>query len=111
MAFMYIVFPHYLCMNITSILHSASQGVFLYRHLRECHCTKEGGSFVCRYGYNGVCSSLPLEGVSDQDYEDHVLKHHAFAMFSKSKGDYVTKARNYFSYTGIPYSFIAIHIC
>lgn len=53
------------------------------RHIRECHCTKEGGSFVCRYGYNGVCSSLPLEGVSDKDYEDHVLKHHAFTMFSK----------------------------
>ena len=46
------------------------------RHLREFHCTKEGGSFVCRYGQNGVCPSLPLEGVSDQDYEDHVAKDH-----------------------------------
>lgn len=54
------------------------------KHIRECHCAKEGGSFVCRYGYNGVCSSLPLEGVSDQDYEDHVLKHHAFTMHSKA---------------------------
>ncbi|KAG8231895.1 hypothetical protein J437_LFUL011728 [Ladona fulva] len=46
------------------------------KHLRECHCTREGGSFVCHYGKNGVCYSLPLEGVSDKDYEDHVLKHH-----------------------------------
>ncbi|XP_058809488.1 vacuolar protein sorting-associated protein 54 isoform X2 [Phymastichus coffea] len=45
------------------------------RHLREEHCTREGGSFVCRYGYNGVCSSLPLEGVSDKDYITHAIKH------------------------------------
>jgi vacuolar protein sorting-associated protein 54 len=31
---------------------------------------------VCRYGYNGVCSSLPLDGVSDKDYEAHVEKYH-----------------------------------
>ena len=36
----------------------------------------EGGSFVCRYGYNGVCPSLPLDGVSDKDYEAHVNKYH-----------------------------------
>lgn len=45
-------------------------------HLRERHCSKEGGSFVCRYGDHDVCSSLPLEGVSDEDYEAHVAKHH-----------------------------------
>ncbi|KAJ1526655.1 hypothetical protein ONE63_008238 [Megalurothrips usitatus] len=45
-------------------------------HLRERHCTREGGSYVCRYGQNGVCSSLPVDGVSDADYEDHVLRHH-----------------------------------
>lgn len=45
------------------------------RHLRERHCSQEGGSFVCRYGYNGVCSSLPLEGVSDKDYIAHAVKH------------------------------------
>lgn len=45
-------------------------------HLRERHCTKEGGSFVCRYGEHEVCASLPLEGVSDEDYEAHVAKHH-----------------------------------
>ncbi|XP_046847632.1 vacuolar protein sorting-associated protein 54-like isoform X2 [Xenia sp. Carnegie-2017] len=45
-------------------------------HLRSEHCTKEGGSFVCRYGPNGVCPSLPIEGVSDEDYEAHVEKHH-----------------------------------
>ncbi|XP_058819414.1 vacuolar protein sorting-associated protein 54 [Topomyia yanbarensis] len=46
------------------------------RHLRQHHCTVEGGSFVCRYGYNGVCSSLPLDGVSDRDYEMHVNRCH-----------------------------------
>ncbi|KAI1719601.1 vacuolar protein sorting-associated protein 54 [Ditylenchus destructor] len=45
-------------------------------HLRSDHCSKEGGSFVCRFGPNGVCQSLPLEGVSDDDYEKHVLKFH-----------------------------------
>lgn len=49
------------------------------RHLRECHCSKEGGSFVCRYGKNHVCASLPLEGVSDEDYEAHVLRHHVLS--------------------------------
>ena len=47
------------------------------RHLRDFHCSKEGGSFVCRYGPNGVCRSLPIEGVSDHDYEEHVIKAHA----------------------------------
>ena len=47
------------------------------RHLRQYHCTKEGGSFVCRYGRNGVCPSLPVEGVSDKDYETHVERNHA----------------------------------
>ncbi|XP_054263192.1 vacuolar protein sorting-associated protein 54-like isoform X2 [Macrosteles quadrilineatus] len=46
-------------------------------HLRAKHCSQEGGSFVCRYGDNDVCSSLPVEGVNDLDYERHVLKHHA----------------------------------
>jgi len=46
------------------------------RHLRDYHCTREGGSFVCRYGMNGVCPSLPVEGVSDRDYEDHVSRDH-----------------------------------
>ncbi|XP_033126648.1 vacuolar protein sorting-associated protein 54-like [Anneissia japonica] len=45
-------------------------------HLREKHCTKEGGSFVCRYGTHGICPSLPLEGVSDKDYEFHVARDH-----------------------------------
>lgn len=47
-----------------------------FRHLRDKHCSVEGGSFVCRYGYNNVCSSLPLDGVSDKDYEAHVEKYH-----------------------------------
>ncbi len=47
------------------------------RHLRDFHCKREGGSNVCRYGPNGVCRNLPIEGVNDQDYEDHVIKVHA----------------------------------
>ncbi|XP_033735707.1 vacuolar protein sorting-associated protein 54-like [Pecten maximus] len=46
------------------------------RHLRDFHCSKEGGSFVCRYGLNNVCPSLPLEGVSDMDYENHIARDH-----------------------------------
>ncbi|KAL3873549.1 hypothetical protein ACJMK2_036648 [Sinanodonta woodiana] len=46
------------------------------RHLRDFHCTKEGGSYVCRYGLNDVCPSLPVEGVSDRDYEDHIARDH-----------------------------------
>lgn len=48
------------------------------RHLRQAHCSKEGGSFVCHYGKHGVCQSLPLEGVNSKDYENHVEKVHIF---------------------------------
>lgn len=48
----------------------------MIRHLRDRHCTREGGSYVCRYGYRGVCASLPVDGVSDRDYEAHILKFH-----------------------------------
>lgn len=47
-----------------------------FRHLRERHCSIEGGSFVCRYGYNGVCSSLPVDGISAKDYDAHIQKYH-----------------------------------
>lgn len=53
------------------------------QHLRAVHCTKEGGSFICRYGPNGVCQTLPLEGVSDRDYEAHIRKCHASFVFDK----------------------------
>lgn len=46
------------------------------KHLRDKHCAKEGGSFVCRYGLHGVCPTLPVDGVSDIDYEYHVAKDH-----------------------------------
>ncbi|EEC14089.1 vacuolar protein-sorting protein, putative [Ixodes scapularis] len=57
------------------------------RHLRDTHCSKEGGSFVCRYGNNDVCASLPLEGVSDEDYEAHVLKHHVLSQKEAERSD------------------------
>lgn len=44
--------------------------------MRERHCTREGGSYVCHYGYKGVCASLPVDGVSDRDYEAHIIKYH-----------------------------------
>ncbi|VDN07711.1 unnamed protein product [Thelazia callipaeda] len=47
------------------------------QHLRALHSTREGGSFICRYGPNGVCQTLPLEGVSDHDYEAHIRKFHS----------------------------------
>lgn len=53
-----------------------SNAIDFARHLEEAHSIKEGGSYICRYGNNDVCSSLPLEGVSDQDYKDHVMKKH-----------------------------------
>lgn len=62
-------------------------------HLRDFHCTREGGSYICKYGPHGVCLSLPVEGVNDQDYEDHVARDHVaeaseyfhiFAMFQSS---------------------------
>ncbi|ALC44468.1 scat [Drosophila busckii] len=55
--------------------HFKNIGQFV-NHLRSRHCTREGGSFVCRYGFNGVCASLPLDGVSDRDYDAHVSKYH-----------------------------------
>uniref|UniRef100_F1KS34 Vacuolar protein sorting-associated protein 54 n=1 Tax=Ascaris suum TaxID=6253 RepID=F1KS34_ASCSU len=48
-------------------------------HLRRVHSTREGGSFICRYGPNGICQTLPLEGVSDRDYEAHLRKCHISA--------------------------------
>ncbi|XP_076245254.1 VPS54 subunit of GARP complex scat [Calliopsis andreniformis] len=56
------------------------------RHLRDQHCSREGGSFVCLYGYNGVCTSLPVEGVSDKDYIAHATKHAAMQHERKSNG-------------------------
>lgn len=47
-------------------------------HLRMAHCVKEGGSFICKYGRNNVCPSLPVEGVHEKDYANHVEKVHIF---------------------------------
>ncbi|CAA97331.2 Vacuolar protein sorting-associated protein 54 [Caenorhabditis elegans] len=46
------------------------------RHIRQDHTTKEGGSFLCRYGEHGVCQKLPLEGVCDLDFEAHIRRCH-----------------------------------
>lgn len=34
---------------------------------------------MCRYGPNNICPSLPLEGVSDMDYENHIARDHVQA--------------------------------
>ena len=34
---------------------------------------------MCRYGANNICPSLPLEGVSDMDYENHISRDHIHA--------------------------------
>ena len=52
------------------------------RHLRDFHSTKEGGSFICRYGPHQMCPKLPIEGVNSRDYEDHLLKIHLSAVTS-----------------------------
>jgi vacuolar protein sorting-associated protein 54 len=68
------------------------------RHLRDYHCTREGGSYVCHYGLNGVCPSLPVEGVSDRDYEDHVAKDHAnVADVNSSSSSPIRSAGNFIS--------------
>lgn len=61
--------------------------IICFRHLRDQHCSREGGSFVCLYGYNGVCTSLPVEGVSDKDYIAHAMKHAIMQQQRKSNGD------------------------
>lgn len=40
---------------------------------------------MCKYGYNGVCSSLPLDGVSDKDYEAHVEKYHLISTMKEAE--------------------------
>lgn len=55
------------------------------RHLRNYHSKKEGGSYVCQYSKNGVCGTLPIEGVNDDDYQIHIIKHHLGAMLDPSK--------------------------
>uniref|UniRef100_A0A1I8GFH4 Vacuolar protein sorting-associated protein 54 n=1 Tax=Macrostomum lignano TaxID=282301 RepID=A0A1I8GFH4_9PLAT len=55
-------------------------------HLRSAHLTIEGGSYLCRYGPNSVCRYQPMEGVSERDYELHVLRHHATGGATTSGG-------------------------
>lgn len=64
------------------------------KHLRDRHCTKEGGSYVCRYGFNGVCASLPLDGVNDRDYETHVAKYHVNQVAREPEWSVFSAAQN-----------------
>ncbi|XP_063699613.1 vacuolar protein sorting-associated protein 54 [Culicoides brevitarsis] len=71
--------PAWQTCNFCSSMETFRTSADFTKHLRDRHCSVEGGSFVCRYGYNGVCSSLPLDGVSDRDYETHVERCHVNA--------------------------------
>uniref|UniRef100_A0A1I7VZE9 C2H2-type domain-containing protein n=1 Tax=Loa loa TaxID=7209 RepID=A0A1I7VZE9_LOALO len=75
-------YPRY-CDLCTRDVKKLSNRFEFAQHLRTMHCTKEGGSFICRYGPNSVCQTLPLEGVSDRDYEAHIRKCHANFVFDK----------------------------
>ncbi|CAG2103224.1 unnamed protein product, partial [Medioppia subpectinata] len=70
-----------LCVDNHHVFDTADQ---FCQHLRDIHSTREGGSHVCRYGSNGICSSLPVEGVSDRDYESHIVKCHVLPIQTKS---------------------------
>ncbi|VDD86917.1 unnamed protein product [Enterobius vermicularis] len=70
------------------------------RHLRNVHSVKEGGSYICRYGPNGICQTLPLEGVSDHDYEAHLRKYHVNAGFKECCWScFMQFTRSIFSFT------------
>ena len=45
-------------------------------HLSTSHVSVEGGSYICRYGENNICSACPGVGVSQVDYNTHVTRHH-----------------------------------
>ncbi|CAG9535585.1 unnamed protein product [Cercopithifilaria johnstoni] len=75
-------YPRY-CDLCTEAVKKFSDRLEFAQHLRAMHCTKEGGSFICRYGPNRVCQTLPLEGVSDHDYEAHIRKCHANFVLGK----------------------------
>lgn len=77
------------------------------RHLRDNHCTREGGSFVCRYGMNGVCPSLPVDGVSDRDYEDHVARDHVAGESNVSSQAPTTVHSSALPHCSYRYSFFA----
>lgn len=49
-------------------------------HLKMVHCRKEGGSYICTYGPNSLCKTLPLEGVCSKDYDTHILRFHVAIM-------------------------------
>ncbi|XP_047133571.1 vacuolar protein sorting-associated protein 54 isoform X1 [Hydra vulgaris] len=62
-------------------LYCKQQQYFSYaddfrNHLKNLHCGKEGGSFVCQYGRNNVCSILPIEGANEKEYLTHIEKVH-----------------------------------
>ncbi|XP_018370917.1 PREDICTED: vacuolar protein sorting-associated protein 54 [Trachymyrmex cornetzi] len=71
------------------------------RHLRDQHCSREGGSFVCLYGYNGVCTSLPVEGVSDKDYIAHAMKHAIMQQQRKSNGELSEASSSWTVYSAV----------
>ena len=52
-----------------------SSALFM-NHLSTSHAAVEGGSYTCRYGENSICTACPAMGISQQDYGEHVTRHH-----------------------------------
>lgn len=77
------------------------------RHLRMVHATKEGGSYICHYGENNVCQKLPLEGVSDDDYETHVRRVHCVPL-SKSRSSIEDPREKEFTLTSFTQNLSAV---
>lgn len=54
---------------------------------------------MCRYGYNAVCCSLPVEGVSDKDYIAHISKHAAMQQQQKKSNGQLSEASTWTIYS------------
>jgi len=59
--------------------------ILFISHLHSQHASAEGGSYTCRYGDNGICNRCPAVGISQEDYRDHVSKHHVTAVAPPAK--------------------------
>ena len=80
------------------------------QHLRDFHSTREGGSYICHYGPNNVCPSLPVEGVSDRDYEDHVARDHVPSIHSSTRMSTSNSGESRFQHMIILYSLVLVSL-
>ena len=52
-------------------------------HLRSRHCARDRALFICKYGEKGVCSSSASDGITGEDYDNHIARDHAINMDGK----------------------------